>query len=74
MAFADGNLYGSKQKGGNTITTAMEIGEDGEMRLGNYGVLDGLVTAVDRKDHYTRKHSEDVTMFALALAQAIRTL
>jgi putative nucleotidyltransferase with HDIG domain len=31
-------------------------------------VLDGLVTTVDNKDHYTRRHSDNVTEYALALA------
>lgn len=38
---------------------------------GQIGVLNGLVTAVDSKDRYTREHSEDVTRWALLLAQAI---
>lgn len=35
------------------------------------GVLTGLVTAVDSKDRYTRQHSEDVTRYALLLAEAL---
>lgn len=35
------------------------------------GVLNGLVTAVDSKDRYTREHSEDVTRWALLLANVI---
>lgn len=38
---------------------------------GNFGVLDGLVTAVDNKDHYTRQHSEEVTSYAMNIAEAI---
>jgi len=34
-------------------------------------VLNGLVTAVDRKDRYTRAHSEQVTRLALLLARAL---
>ena len=34
-------------------------------------MLDGLVTMVDNKDHYTRRHSEDVTEYALALASRL---
>ena len=36
-----------------------------------FGVFEGLVATVDAKDHYTRAHSEDVTMHALFLAQAM---
>lgn len=34
----------------------------------SFEVLDALITAVDNKDHYTRKHSEDVTEYALWIA------
>jgi len=33
------------------------------------GVLDGFVTAINAKDRYTREHSEDVTRWALLLAE-----
>ncbi|MEX0710254.1 MAG: diguanylate cyclase [Chloroflexota bacterium] len=36
-----------------------------------FGVFEGLVGTVDAKDHYTRAHSEDVTVHALFLAQAL---
>jgi diguanylate cyclase (GGDEF)-like protein/PAS domain S-box-containing protein/putative nucleotidyltransferase with HDIG domain len=36
-----------------------------------FGVLEGLVNAVDAKDRYTREHSEDVTQRALLLARAL---
>jgi len=35
------------------------------------GVLDALVTAVDNKDRYTRRHSDDVTTYALAVASRL---
>ena len=34
------------------------------------GVLDGFVAAINAKDRYTREHSEDVTRWALLLAEA----
>jgi len=36
-----------------------------------FGVLEGLVNAVDAKDRYTCEHSEDVTERALLLARAL---
>src|SRR5262249_37981850 len=36
-----------------------------------FSILDGLVTAVDRKDHYTRAHSEEVTRLALLLGSGL---
>jgi diguanylate cyclase (GGDEF)-like protein/PAS domain S-box-containing protein/putative nucleotidyltransferase with HDIG domain len=68
LAAADANLYRSKRRGGDCITASES--EDGGRHgaVGAYTVLDGLVTTVDSKDHYTRKHSEDVTEYAVALA------
>lgn len=67
LAAVDANLYCSKQRGGNVITSS---GDD-DFRpalMGSFSVLDGLVTTVDKKDHYTRQHSDDVTELAVALA------
>ena len=71
LAAADANLYRSKQRGGDRITAS---GSDDSLRpmpLGSFAALDGLVTTVDKKDHYTRKHSDDVTEYALALASKL---
>ena len=68
LAAVDANLYRSKQRGGNIITSS---GGDDDFRpalMGSFSALDGLVTTVDKKDHYTRRHSDDVTELALALA------
>lgn len=68
LAAADANMYLSKGQGGNCVTSG-DIAE-GRLRgsTGIFTVLDGLVTAVDGKDHYTRKHSDDVSNRAVALA------
>ena len=34
-------------------------------------MLDALVTAVDNKDRYTRKHSEDVVTYSLMIAREL---
>ena len=34
-----------------------------------FGVLQGLITAVDTKDHYTRRHSEDVARYVDFIAE-----
>jgi diguanylate cyclase (GGDEF)-like protein/PAS domain S-box-containing protein len=36
-----------------------------------FSMLDALVTAVDNKDRYTRRHSEDVMRYALQIAQEL---
>ena len=35
-----------------------------------FSMLDALVTAVDNKDRYTRRHSEDVMLYSLQIAHA----
>ncbi len=39
--------------------------------MGSYSILSALVTAVDNKDRYTRRHSEDVMNYSLQIAQAL---
>jgi diguanylate cyclase (GGDEF)-like protein len=73
VGFADANMYLSKQQGGNTVTSARAEDVSGITDkfagAGAFGVLDGLLTAVDNKDRYTRQHSEDVTGRALMLGR-----
>ncbi len=68
VAVADGNLYESKQRGGETVTGERVDDDSGS---GTFEILDGLVTAVDHKDHYTRKHSDEVTEYSMSLARAL---
>jgi HD-GYP domain-containing protein (c-di-GMP phosphodiesterase class II) len=70
VACADTRLYESKGLGG---TCRVDDGRDDEA-VDDPGVADalaGLVRAVDRKDRYTRAHSEGVTRLALQLGAAI---
>jgi diguanylate cyclase (GGDEF)-like protein/PAS domain S-box-containing protein len=71
LAAADANLYRSKRQGGDTITAPDSEEGHGETKSGVFTVLDGLVTTVDNKDHYTRKHSDDVCEQALAVASKL---
>lgn len=68
VACADARLYESKHRGEvvGHAAQSLSVGDVGES--GVFNVLEGLVRAVDRKDHYTRAHSEEVTRLALALA------
>jgi diguanylate cyclase (GGDEF)-like protein/PAS domain S-box-containing protein len=68
LAAADTNLYRSKRKGGNCITDSGSEDSQHPTPIGSFTVLDGLVTTIDAKDHYTRQHSDEVTEYALALA------
>ena len=68
----DTNLYESKRLGGKIVGRSQVQGERGEIRrLGTFGLLESLVTSVDNKDHYTRAHSENVTDYALVLAEEL---
>ncbi len=46
--------------------TAADVMGDSAM-----GILEGLISAVDAKDSYTREHSDDVTRLALLLAETL---
>jgi len=72
-AAADAALYEGKQRGGDLVMLHLEEddGSDSTIRT-TFDVLDGLVTAIDHKDRYTKRHSEDVTRYALILAEAMR--
>ncbi len=38
---------------------------------GSFSTLEAMVIAIDNKDHYTRKHSEEVTDYALWIAEEL---
>ncbi|GAF85144.1 unnamed protein product, partial [marine sediment metagenome] len=72
LAVADANLYESKGLGGKIIGRPESQKEKAELRkLGTFGMLESLVTSVDNKDHYTKAHSENVTDYAVMLAQEL---
>ena len=72
IAAADANLYESKRWGGDTVTVDREEFRDGASGSKGFSTLDALVSAVDNKDHYTRRHSAQVAEHALAIARALR--
>jgi diguanylate cyclase (GGDEF)-like protein len=72
LAVADANLYESKSLGGRIIGRPESQEQKAELRkLGTFGMLESLVTAIDNKDHYTKAHSEIVTDYAVMLAQEL---
>ena len=71
LAAADANLYRSKRQGGDSVTAPGSEEGGSETKSGVFTVLDGLVTTVDNKDHYTRKHSDDVCERAVAVASEL---
>jgi diguanylate cyclase (GGDEF)-like protein/putative nucleotidyltransferase with HDIG domain len=60
----------AKAGGGNTSCVA-RVGEEQQTVIGGFDVLQGLVIAVDTKDRYTKRHSEDVARYALFLARRL---
>ncbi|MGQ9572044.1 MAG: HD domain-containing phosphohydrolase [Dehalococcoidia bacterium] len=72
LAVADANLYESKRLGGKIVGRPENHEEKAELRkLGTFGMLESLVTSIDNKDHYTKAHSENVTDYAVLLAQEL---
>jgi diguanylate cyclase (GGDEF)-like protein len=57
----------AKASGGDQVRVA-RVGEEEQVVGGSFDVLQGLVIAVDTKDRYTKRHSEDVARYAVFLA------
>jgi diguanylate cyclase (GGDEF)-like protein len=71
IAVADANLYESKRWGGDTVTVRPEpiSGEAVDSRA--FSTLDSLVSAVDNKDHYTRRHSAQVAEYTVLIGKGL---
>jgi diguanylate cyclase (GGDEF)-like protein len=67
LAAAARTLEEAKAGGGDAIRVAGVEDEDSSATSG-FDVLQGLVLAVDTKDRYTKRHSEDVARYSLFLA------
>jgi len=72
ITLADKRMYKSKQFGKTVVSVSVpEIKEYLLAKRPTLNVLEGLVTAVNGKDHYTKAHSELVTKLSLSLAKEI---
>ena len=72
LAYVDVSLFESKRAGGNTVTLAnRQPGELAAYQDTTMGVLDSLVRAVDKKDRYTKAHSEENAEYAMLLGRAL---
>jgi diguanylate cyclase (GGDEF)-like protein len=67
LATAAATLGSAKASGGDAVRVAGAEDADGSGSSG-FDVLQGLVFAVDTKDRYTKRHSEDVARYAVFLA------
>jgi diguanylate cyclase (GGDEF)-like protein len=63
-------LEEAKASGGDTIRVAGDASPD-EGQTSGFDVLHGLVLAVDTKDRYTKRHSEDVARYGVYLARRL---
>lgn len=67
---ADNNLYRSKKRGGNVITSS-----DGrpaaDTKDNLMSIATGLLDSVGARDHYTRRHTEQVVKYALEIGEEL---
>jgi diguanylate cyclase (GGDEF)-like protein/putative nucleotidyltransferase with HDIG domain len=61
----------AKAGGGNRTVIADAWTSEPKAAQSTFDVLQGLVVAIDNKDRYTKRHSEDVACYALFLAARI---
>ena len=72
LAVATGALTEAKASGGNGVRVAnLTSDELAAAERSSFDVLTGLVLAVDTKDRYTKRHSEDVARYSVFLADLI---
>jgi diguanylate cyclase (GGDEF)-like protein len=70
LSVAAVTLSDAKSSGGDVIRYADQKAGASEERAG-FDVLQGLVIAIDTKDRYTKRHSEDVARYATFLAREV---
>ncbi len=69
LALAARTLATAKSSGGDSIRTTRGESDAAETR--GFDVLQGLVIAIDTKDRYTKRHSEDVARYGLFIADRL---
>ncbi len=68
---ADASLYASKQRGGDTITDAGATEGPEPAGGGLQSVASRLMDVVGARDHYTRRHSDQVVIYASHLGEVL---
>ena len=72
LAAAAMTLGEVKAAGGDAMEISrLSYAELAQERRGTFAVLDGLIQAIDTRDRYTRRHSEDVARYALFLGRQL---
>jgi HD-GYP domain-containing protein (c-di-GMP phosphodiesterase class II) len=64
-------LEEAKAGGGDTVRVATAGDTDEAVAATTYDVFRGLILAVDTKDRYTKRHSEDVARYGVFLAERL---
>ena len=64
-------LEEAKASGGDTVRIATNAPSDDAAATSTFNVLEGLIIAVDTKDRYTKRHSEDVARYGMFLASRL---
>ena len=73
LAEADSRLRRAKSgAGGTDADEAERLRGQFASSVSGFSMLDALVTAVDNKDRYTRRHSEDVCALCLSVGREMR--
>ncbi len=70
LSLATQALQQAKQGGGDKVRLAEPMPEASDVRK-SFDILQGLVIAVDTKDNYTKRHSDDVARYAVFLADRL---
>ncbi len=68
---ADARLLRTKYGGGVSDALSAQMRSHLNCSMANFSMLNALVTAVDTKDRYTRRHSEDVMSYSYQIACAL---
>ncbi|MGV3723599.1 MAG: bifunctional diguanylate cyclase/phosphohydrolase [Actinomycetota bacterium] len=72
VTIADSNLYQSKTQGGNQITArGSSVTDNTLVHVKGFDLFRAMVQAIDNKDGYTKRHSEEVTEYSLEIAKAM---
>ncbi len=70
LALAAQTLASAKVSGGDSVRTRELEADAADSRA--FDVFEGLVIAIDTKDRYTKRHSEDVARYGLFIADLLK--
>jgi diguanylate cyclase (GGDEF)-like protein len=70
LAAVSVTLDEAKASGGDAVRVA-DASRTRDVDAGRFDILEGLIRAVDTKDRYTRRHSEDVARYAVFLGERL---